>query len=88
MSEILTAVPMFAAGKTVRVARVRHSRYGSFASKRMEPGTYEIVSTGAYGSNGFSYTLTTPEGGTRQVCERFLVPSEGWSQWYAARKAG
>lgn len=86
MSETLTAVPMFAAGKAVRIARVRSSRYGAFPSKRMEPGTYEVVSAGAYESrNGFRYVVKTPSGETREVSERYLVPAEGWSEWYAVR---
>lgn len=85
MSTTLTAVPMFAPGKTVRVARmVRNGNVG----KRMERGTYEVVSTGAYDVRfGFVYTLKTPAGETRLVCERYLVPSEGWSDWYATRMA-
>lgn len=73
MSEILTAVPMFAVGSPVRIAHAKHTRYGVIPGKRMKPGTFTVVTAGRFWSPaGFEYTLKAADGEIVYAWERFI----------------
>jgi hypothetical protein len=72
--EILTAVPMFQVGATVRVKVIRMTRHGNRPGKRLVEGTFTVASVDRYDSYyGFVYTLTSPTKTTRQAGQEYLV---------------